>query len=135
MVSTNSWLYYTAGSVCSDISLLSTRLPCITQGAWYVLSALGLYATTPGTTEYVLGSPVFRHVRIARSAEPYEPYYERSYEQVSSAGTDAGRVGVVSWHDGAVHSMLSCQGYMPIRCILCFTANSLPCCWPLSLLF
>jgi hypothetical protein len=91
----NSWLHYTTGSVCSDISLLHPPLPCITQGAWYVLSALGLYATTPGTTEYVLGSPVFRHVRIARSAEPYEPYYERSYEQVASAGTDAGRVVVL----------------------------------------
>jgi hypothetical protein len=78
--------------VCSLEHVLTTALPFITQGAWYVLSALGLYATTPGTTEYVLGSPVFRHVRIARSAEPYEPYYERSYEQVSSAGTDAGMV-------------------------------------------
>lgn len=33
------------------------------QGAmssWYVLSALGLYAVTPGTTQYVVGSPLFR---------------------------------------------------------------------------
>lgn len=36
------------------------------QGAWYVLSALGLFVTTPGTTQYVLGSPLFRHVRITR---------------------------------------------------------------------
>lgn len=36
------------------------------QGAWFVLSALGLYATTPGTPNYVLGTPLFRHVRIAR---------------------------------------------------------------------
>jgi len=42
------------------------------QGAWYVLSSLGLYSTkfTPGTTEYVLGSPVFRHVRISRADPP-----------------------------------------------------------------
>lgn len=33
------------------------------QGAmssWYVLSALGIYAVTPGTTQYVIGSPLFR---------------------------------------------------------------------------
>lgn len=51
------------------------------QGAWYVLSALGLYVVTPGTTDYVLGSPVFRHVRISRNAEPYANYYATSYEQ------------------------------------------------------
>lgn len=36
------------------------------QGAWFVLSALGLYSTTPGTPDYVLGTPLFRHVRVAR---------------------------------------------------------------------
>ena len=35
------------------------------QSAWYILSALGLYVTTPGTTEYVLGSPIFKHVRVS----------------------------------------------------------------------
>jgi hypothetical protein len=59
------------------------------QGAWYVLSALGLYVTTPGTTEYVLGSPVFRHVRISRSPETYDAYYETSYEQRSAAADAA----------------------------------------------
>lgn len=49
-----------------------------------MLSALGLYATTPGTPEYVLGSPVFRHVRISRQPEPYDPYYEQSYEQATA---------------------------------------------------
>ena len=29
-----------------------------------MLSALGLFSTTPGTKELVVGSPVFRHVRI-----------------------------------------------------------------------
>jgi hypothetical protein len=102
--------------VCLLRHTLTTPLPCITQGAWYVLSALGLYATTPGTTEYVLGSPVFRHVRIARSAEPYEPYYERSYEQVSSAGTDAGMVLLLLAL--CVQSMMSCQGCTyPLRAL------------------
>jgi predicted alpha-1,2-mannosidase len=40
------------------------------QGSWYVLSALGLFATTPGTPDYVVGSPIFRHVRIHRSPKP-----------------------------------------------------------------
>ena len=62
------------------------------QGAWYALSALGLYVTTPGTTEYVLGSPVFRHVRISRAAEPYEPYYEASYEQQDQRASASGAV-------------------------------------------
>ena len=42
------------------------------QGAWFVLSALGLFSTTPGTPDYVLGTPLFRHVRINRSPKPQE---------------------------------------------------------------
>ena len=34
------------------------------MSSWYVLSALGLYAVTPGTNEYVLGSPLFRRATI-----------------------------------------------------------------------
>ena len=37
------------------------------QGAWFVLSALGLYSVAPGTPDYVLGSPIFKHVAIDRS--------------------------------------------------------------------
>jgi hypothetical protein len=36
------------------------------QGAWFVLSALGLFSTVPGSPLLVLGSPIFRHVRIWR---------------------------------------------------------------------
>ncbi|MDO6390115.1 GH92 family glycosyl hydrolase [Pontibacter sp. BT731] len=32
--------------------------------SWYVLSALGFYSVTPGTDEYVLGSPVFKKATI-----------------------------------------------------------------------
>ncbi len=32
--------------------------------SWYVLSALGFYAVTPGTDQYVIGSPVFKKVTI-----------------------------------------------------------------------
>lgn len=35
------------------------------QGAWFATSALALYAVAPGATEdYVLGSPIFRHVVV-----------------------------------------------------------------------
>lgn len=34
------------------------------MGAWFVLSALGLYVTTPGSVDYVFGSPIFKHVKI-----------------------------------------------------------------------
>ncbi|WP_018629303.1 GH92 family glycosyl hydrolase [Niabella aurantiaca] len=32
--------------------------------SWYVLSALGLYSVTPGTCEYVIGSPLFKKATI-----------------------------------------------------------------------
>ena len=34
------------------------------MSSWYVLSALGLYAVTPGTDQYVIGSPIFRKAII-----------------------------------------------------------------------
>ncbi|MCF0197127.1 MAG: glycoside hydrolase family 92 protein, partial [Bacteroidaceae bacterium] len=34
------------------------------MSSWYVLSALGLYAVTPGTNQYVIGSPVFRKATL-----------------------------------------------------------------------
>ena len=34
------------------------------MSSWYVLSALGLYAVTPGTDQYVIGSPLFRKATI-----------------------------------------------------------------------
>ncbi len=32
--------------------------------AWYVFSALGFYPVCPGTDQYVLGTPLFKHVRV-----------------------------------------------------------------------
>jgi len=32
--------------------------------SWYVLSALGIYSVTPGTGEYVIGSPAFKKITI-----------------------------------------------------------------------
>ena len=37
---------------------------CGQMSAWYVLSAMGFYPVTPGTDEYVMGSPVFDTVQI-----------------------------------------------------------------------
>lgn len=34
------------------------------MSAWYVLSALGLYAVTPGTDQYVIGSPLFSRITL-----------------------------------------------------------------------
>jgi hypothetical protein len=48
------------------------------QGAWFVLSALGFYSIVPGSVDYVITSPLFRHVRIDRSKDtPYSNYYEK----------------------------------------------------------
>ena len=34
------------------------------MSSWYVLSALGIYSVTPGTDQYVIGSPVFNRASI-----------------------------------------------------------------------
>lgn len=33
--------------------------------AWYVFSAIGFYSVTPGTTQYVIGSPLFKEVTMS----------------------------------------------------------------------
>jgi hypothetical protein len=37
---------------------------CGQMSAWYIMSALGLYQVTPGTTQYVIGSPLFDRASI-----------------------------------------------------------------------
>jgi len=37
---------------------------CGQMSAWYVLSAMGMYAVCPGTPQYVLGTPLFNEVKI-----------------------------------------------------------------------
>src|SRR5690606_23563351 len=32
--------------------------------AWYVFSALGFYPVSPGSTEYIMGSPLFKSVKV-----------------------------------------------------------------------
>ena len=48
---------YTPDGYCGDEDNGQTS-------AWYVFSALGFYPVTPGTGEYVLGSPLFRKATI-----------------------------------------------------------------------
>ncbi len=37
---------------------------CGQMSAWYVLSALGFYPVTPGTTDYIIGTPLFKDAVI-----------------------------------------------------------------------
>ena len=37
---------------------------CGQMSAWYVLSALGFYPVTPGTTDYIIGTPLFSSATI-----------------------------------------------------------------------
>ena len=38
------------------------------MSAWYVLSAMGLYSVTPGTDQYVIGSPLFNRMTFTTEA-------------------------------------------------------------------
>ena len=49
------------------------------QGAWFVLSALGLFSTVPGSPHLVLGSPIFRHVRIWRGKSCKNPLADGTF--------------------------------------------------------
>lgn len=44
---------------------LSGNDDCGQMSAWYVFSALGFYPVTPGSNEYVIGSPCVPHARIS----------------------------------------------------------------------
>ncbi len=37
---------------------------CGQMSAWYVLSAMGFYPVTPGTTDYIIGTPLFSSAKI-----------------------------------------------------------------------
>jgi predicted alpha-1,2-mannosidase len=42
-----------------------------TMSAWYIFSAMGFYPVTPGSQEYVIGSPLFERVEITLDEEYY----------------------------------------------------------------
>ncbi len=50
---------YTVENFCGDEDTGS-------MGAWYVLSALGIFSMCPGKPEWVLGAPLFEHAEIRR---------------------------------------------------------------------
>lgn len=54
------------------------------QGAWFVLSALGLFSAVPGTLDYVFSSPLFRHVRISRSDSDLSDFESQPSNQKES---------------------------------------------------
>jgi len=82
------------------------------MGSWFVLSALGLYAAAPGATdEYVLGSPLFRHVAIHLPPLPAVPDLQAEARpartlHVVALGTGPGkcRVKQVFWNGESVMS-------------------------------
>ncbi|MFA5419007.1 MAG: GH92 family glycosyl hydrolase, partial [Bacteroidales bacterium] len=43
---------------------LSGNEDCGQMSAWYVMSSLGFYPVTPGSMQYVLGTPLFEHAQV-----------------------------------------------------------------------
>lgn len=41
------------------------------MSAWFVFSAMGFYPVCPGTTQYIIGSPIFPKVTIHLNGPPY----------------------------------------------------------------
>lgn len=58
------------------------------QSAWFVLSALGLFSVAPGGDKYVLGSPIFRHVRIQNSARRINVSNRKAWLDIVALGTN-----------------------------------------------
>ncbi len=48
------------------------------MAAWFVLSAIGLYSVDPGSADYVLGKPLFRHTRLHLEGGVLDIYAQRS---------------------------------------------------------
>lgn len=78
--------------------------------AWYVFSALGMYPVCPGSGEYVLGSPLFRHAEISLengrklTFEAPDNSKERPYVRSVSVG------GVASDRNYLTHDELTAGG-------------------------
>ena len=48
------------------------------MSSWYTLSALGIYSVTPGTDQYVIGSPVFQKAAITAEGNSQQNIYVQS---------------------------------------------------------
>jgi len=104
------------------------------MGAWFVLSALGLFAIAPGVTdEYVLGSPLFRHVVLRCPALPASAELQTSPRpardlHVVAQGTGPGSVKVreVLWNGGRVLRPVVSDGQIQAGGVLRFVMESEP---------
>jgi putative alpha-1,2-mannosidase len=67
------------------------------MGAWYILSSLGLYSLSPGTEDYVFGSPLFQKVTINLSGNGVEGATELVIEAHDNS-VDNVYVQSVSWN-------------------------------------
>jgi predicted alpha-1,2-mannosidase len=74
------------------------------MGAWYVLSALGLYSLSPGTEDYVLGSPLFEQVTISLEGSGMQHTSAEATLVIEAVDNAAGNVYVqgVSWNGQAL---------------------------------
>lgn len=43
---------------------LSGNEDCGQMSAWYILSSMGFYSVTPGSNEYIIGTPIFESVKL-----------------------------------------------------------------------
>ena len=48
------------------------------MAAWFVLSAIGLYSVDPGSADFVLGKPLFRHTRLHLEGGVLDVHAQRS---------------------------------------------------------
>ncbi|MEM6270355.1 MAG: GH92 family glycosyl hydrolase [Bacteroidota bacterium] len=80
---------------------LSGNEDCGQMSAWYVLSALGFYPVTPGTDQYVLGSPLFPEATL---------YFENGKKfTIRAEGTDAGKR---YWGDAVLNGQAHRKSYL-----------------------
>lgn len=60
---------------------ISGNEDCGQMSAWYVFSAMGFYPVTPGSNEYIIGTPLFDEVRIPM---PSENASEKTYFTITA---------------------------------------------------
>ena len=64
-----AWIRKSLGLFTADAGMFPGDEDNGSMGAWFILNALGLYALSPASGDYVLGSPLFANVTITIDAE------------------------------------------------------------------
>lgn len=94
---------------------------CGQMSAWYVLSALGFYPVTPGSDQYIIGSPLFSLAEIklenersfiinAPGAGKGNPYIQKIFLSTTSSLKPKEWVnGYLSHHDIAGGGLITCM--------------------------